>query len=85
MLYTTASTLLAILAYLDPTTTPKIAYNDDSLVIPLIKKLREAVGEKDGSQEVHLCFRENEKSLQEQFTGVCKNIKSIFTALSTTL
>lgn len=76
-LHTTASTLLAVLAYIDPEQTPKIAYDKDELAIPLILKVKEAVGGKDGSQRVSLCFDPDESELRRQFSGICNNISDI--------
>lgn len=81
MLYTTAATLRAILAFTDPLNTPKIAYDKDDLAIPLIEKIRDAVGGRDGSQSVTLWFDNDEDELKRQFNGICRNIQSIFSTL----
>lgn len=83
MICTTASTLLAVLAYTDPTSTPKIAYDRDDLAQPLIDKLRNALGDKDGSQEVYLSFgnSDEDQELEYQFSQVCANIGSIFNSI----
>jgi len=74
----TAATLRAVLCFIDPQNTPKIAYDNDSLAIPLINKIKEMVGEKDGSQSVYCRFSEEEQNLLEQYQGCCENISSIF-------
>jgi hypothetical protein len=81
MLYTTASTLIAVLAYIDPNTTPKIAYDNDQLAIPLINKLKETIGDKDGSQQVYLSFGQDEADLQNQFSKIVANIADIFSTI----
>ena len=78
MLTCTASTLRAILCYLDPTNTPKIAYDKDELAIPLIDKIKDALGDRDGSQPVHVHFSQYEEELERQFSMVSKNISDIF-------
>jgi len=81
MLTCTASTLRAILCYLDPTNTPKIAYDKDELALPLIDKIKDALGDKDGSQTVHINFsnfNNEERELERQFSMVSKNISDIF-------
>ena len=78
MLTCTASTLRAILCYLDPTNTPKIAYDKDELALPLIDKIKDALGDKDGSQTVHINFSNEERELERQFSMVSKNISDIF-------
>jgi hypothetical protein len=81
MLNTTASALKAILSFIDAEKTPKIAYDKDDMVIPLIKKIKEALGDRDGSQTVYIKFYDDEEELLRQFNGVCGNIKSIFNSL----
>lgn len=78
ILNTTASTLKAILCFIDAEKTPKIAYDIDSYAKPLADKIKEYLGERDGSQSVYISFNNNETELQRQFNGVCKNIKSVF-------
>lgn len=78
MINLTASALRAILCFLDPVNTPKIAYDNDALAIPLIEKIKMAVGNRDGSQSVSISFDDDEKELAQQFYGVVKNIKSVF-------
>lgn len=75
---TTASTLKAVLCYIDPDLTPKIAYDNDKYAQPLIDKVKKALGDKDGSQDVYISFSGDEQELQRQFSGVCGNIKSTF-------
>jgi len=77
----TAATLKAILCFIDAENTPKIAYDDDSLAFPLINKLKEMIGDKDGSQTVYCFFGEDEQDLLEQYYGVCKNIASTFSQI----
>jgi len=80
--YLTAATVKAILCYIDPVNTPKIAYDRDDLVIPLINKLKEELGDKDGSEPVKLIWEDKEEELRLQFEGVCGNIRKIFTILA---
>jgi len=79
--FTTAATLKAVLCFIDAENTPKIAYDNDSYAKPLADKLKRAIGDKDGSQNVSLTFSYGEEELERQFNGVCKNIKSIFETL----
>ena len=79
--FTRASTLKAILCYIDADKTPKIAYDNDELVQPLIDKVKNALGDSDGSQDVHISFDYEEEELERQFVGVCGNIGSIFGTL----
>ncbi len=81
MLNCTAAGLKAILCFIDPTTTPKIAYDNDELAISLADKLKQAIGEKDGSQQVYISWNEEDSEIVKQFNGVCKNIKSVFDQL----
>lgn len=74
---TTAGSLKSILCFIDPTNTPKIAYDNDAYSEPLINRLKETIGDKDGSQSVFLTFRNDEEELKRQFNGICKNIKGI--------
>lgn len=78
MLNCTAASLKAFLCFVNPENTPKIAYDKDEFAQPLIDKVKEAVGERDGSQPVYISFTDNESELLRQFNGVCKNIKSVF-------
>jgi len=78
---TTAATLKAILCFIDAENTPKIAFDDDSLAIPLADKLKEAIGNYDGSQTVSLIFYDDEDQLARQFKGVCGNMKEIYEGL----
>jgi hypothetical protein len=80
--FMTASTLKAILCYIDPKNTPKIAYDRDDLAEELIAKIKEAVGNHDGSESVSINFDWSEGELERQFLGVCKNISFIFDDLS---
>lgn len=74
----TASTLKAILCYIDAEKTPKVCYDNDELTMPLITHIKNALGDKDGSQSVSISFSEEQKELKRQFNGIAKNIKSIF-------
>jgi len=78
MLTTTAATLKAILCFIDPENTPKIAYDNDALALPLIAKIKPLIGDKDGSQEIQLDFSLEETELLEQFNGVCALISEVF-------
>ena len=78
-IYLTAASIRAVLCYTNPNNTPKIAYDDDSLIEPLNNLLLETVGDKDGSQKVHLYI---EEPLLSQFKGVCKNISMMTNMLS---
>lgn len=82
--FTTASALKAILCYIDAEKTPKIAYDDDSLAIPLINKIKRALGDKDGSEDVSITFgnSDEDKALEEQFSGICSTMSRIFGTLS---
>jgi hypothetical protein len=80
--FMTASTLRAILCYIDPEHTVKIAYDRDDLAEELIAKVKEAVGDRDGSEDVSIGFDWSEIELERQFFGVCKNISFIFNDLS---
>ena len=75
----TAGTIRAILAFINPNNTPKIAYDNNEYAEPLINKLIDCIGDKDGSQEVYLSFNAEEQELSRQFFGVCNNISIIFT------
>jgi len=81
ILHTTASSIKAILCYIDAEKTPKIAFDKNEYAIPLANKLKEALGESDGSQPVMICFRDGEEELVRQFNGVCGNIQSAFDSL----
>lgn len=83
--FTGASTLKAILCYIDPTATPKIAYDRDDMAEPLIAKVKEALGDRDGSQQVSIRFSDDEAELKRQFVGVCENIGDIFTTIVQTI
>jgi len=77
IIHTTASALLSILAFTNPETTPKIAFDKDEYAQPLIDKLIECIGGRDGSQRVQLRFNEDEKELKNQFNGICGAIENI--------
>jgi hypothetical protein len=81
MLNTTASVLKTILCFIDAEKIPKIAFDDDSLAIPLINKIKDSLGERDGSQHVYISFDDEEEELLRQFNGVCGNIKNIFSSI----
>ena len=74
----TAATLRAILCYIDPEHTPKIAYDNSEYAPALIEKIKRAVGDKDGSEDVTISFSYSEKELERQFYGVCSRIDEIF-------
>ena len=80
-IFTTAGALKAILCFVDPTQTPKIAYDKDEYATPLIAKLTNAIGIYDGSRPVTLNFNEDEIELMRQFNGICGNIKNIIGTL----
>ena len=79
--YCRAAALQAMLQFIDPKGTPRIAYDDDSLADALTEKVRQAVGDKSGSVEVTISFGENEEPLSRQFEGVAQNISSVFQQL----
>jgi hypothetical protein len=81
ILYCTASTLEAMLAYINPSGGPRIAYDDDALADALVEKVTEALGTSHGSRTVTLVFTSEEKRLNEQFSGVARNIAGIFAQL----
>lgn len=76
--FLTASTLHAILAYTNPTQTPKIAYDRDDLALPLIDKIKESVGDLDGSKTCSIHFKNTENELHEQFVKICSAIADTF-------
>jgi hypothetical protein len=76
-----AAALRTILCYIDPENTPKIAYDKDEYAKPLIDKIKNAVGDRDGSQSVSISFGYDETELERQFFGVCQIIGDIFTGL----
>ena len=78
MINCTASTLRAVLCYIDPESTPKIAYDKDDYTEQLIARVKEAVGDRDGSQSVSIIL---EGELARQFAGVCKNIKACMSSV----
>lgn len=83
MITTTASTLKAILCYIDAEKTPKIAFDKDELAVPLANKIKDALGDKDGSESVSISFGEGDAELTRQFAGVCGYITEIFDLLRT--
>ena len=80
-IFTTAAALRAILCFIDPNNTPKIAYDKDEYAEPLIEKLKNTIGDSDGSQPVTLSFGRDEEELERQFNGVCGNIRGIIETL----
>lgn len=70
-----------MLAYIDPEGGPQIAYDDDSLAAPLVAKVKEAVGEYQGSQGVFIAFNNHERALYKQFQGIAQHISGIFAAI----
>lgn len=73
----TAGLIKAILCFIDPENTPKIAATDDSLAEPLIKKLKESIGDKDGSQPIYVHWSREEWKLEKEFHLVLKNVQSV--------
>jgi hypothetical protein len=82
MINLTASALKTILCYIDAEKTPKIAFDNDEYALPLIEKIKNALGDSDGSQSVSVHFGYNEAELERQFYGVCKNIGEIFASIT---
>ena len=78
MMFMGAATLKAILCYIDAEKTPKIAYDKDEYAKPLADKIKEAIGDSDGSQSIWISFRDDENELKRQFLGVCENVGEIF-------
>jgi hypothetical protein len=88
-LYCTAASLRAILCYIDPNNTPKIAFDTDDVTVinTLIERLRDCLRDKDGSETVILKFdmdKEFDRELLRQFNGVCGLIRDIFDHLKFT-
>jgi hypothetical protein len=81
MLNTTASVLKSMLCFIDAEKTSKIAYDNDAMVTTLIEKIKNALGDRDGSQSVYINFGNDEEELLRQFNGVCRNIKSVFSSI----
>ncbi len=79
-IYTTAA-LRAVLCFIGPINTPKIAYDKDEYAELLIEKIKNTIGDCDGSQSVTLIFNYDEEELQRQFNGICGNIKRIIGTL----
>lgn len=79
-LTTTASALLAVLCFINPETTIKIVGDNHKLAEPLVNKIKEAVGDKDGSQGVSLHWdgSEEDNELRNQFQIVTGNMKEVF-------
>ncbi len=77
---TTAAPLRAMLCFIDPQNTPKMAITD-ALAIPLAEKIKEALGDADGSESVSIHFSEDEQHLKREFSGVCAIMKSCFSTL----
>lgn len=81
-IFVTASTLKAILCFIDAEKTPKIAFDtDDATIInALINRIKVSVDEKDGSQDCVIKFGKtsDELELERQFSGIAGNIKNIF-------
>jgi len=80
--FTTASVLKAILCFIDAEKTPKIAFDNTELAVPLADKIKRALGDKDGSESVAISFSEEEVELSRQFIGVCANIQTVFSHFS---
>lgn len=79
--YMTASALKGMLCFINPTATPKIAFDKDELAQPLIDKVTKALGDRDGSQTVSITFLGGEEELARQFNGVAGNIASIYSQI----
>ena len=77
MVHCRAGALRAVLCFIDPEHTPKIAWDKDEFVEPLIAKVKEAVGERDGSEQVSISFNDSEQELARQFAGVCNAISDV--------
>lgn len=78
IIHLTASALKAVLCFIDPESTPKIAYDKDKYALILIEKIKITLQDKDGSTKLLFVFHKGEEELLRQFNGVCKNIKKIF-------
>ncbi len=78
----TASTLLAMLCYVQSGKTRAIAYDRDDMAEPLAKKIREAVTDRAGSESVSIEFSEDERELLRQFQGCASNIRMAFKSLT---
>jgi hypothetical protein len=80
ILYVTAAALKTVLCYIDPEKTPKVAFDRDDMAVPLANKIKEALGDRDGSQSVSISFSDSQedKELKRQFRGVCEKISEIF-------
>ena len=70
-----------MLCFIDSDTTPKIAFDRDDLAEPLIAKVKQAVGDHEGSESVFISFGPDEKELGRQFHGVCTRITQAFEAV----
>jgi hypothetical protein len=80
---TTAAALTAILCFISPSegeqiTSGKTKIDDPTL---LIDKLKEAVGDKTGSERVSISFSEEEE-LHNEFVEVCKWMVEVFNLLT---
>ncbi len=77
----TAATLRAMLCYIDPNNTRKIAYDTDDkkIIEALINRVKHSVGDRDGIELVNISFHPiAEAELIRQFVGVTHNIFSVF-------
>jgi len=78
---TTAGVIRAILAIIDPEQTPKIAWKRDELALPLINKLKESVGDRDGSLRASIWWNDEDAEIQKELAGICGNMSEIFSSL----
>jgi len=78
----TVAMLRAVLCYINPKKTEKIAFDGEDISLSLIKKIKEIVGENDGSTIVEFKFDENEEELARQFTEIVAIIRKNFVKLS---
>lgn len=68
----TAATLQSTLMYIDPKGGPKIATDK------LVRKVRRALGENNGSTSLGICFSDKEDVVLQEFCSVALNIANIF-------
>lgn len=78
ILYCTASSLRAMLAFIDPQVGPRIAGDDGSLADALVEKVKKAVGDSHGTMNVSIFFNPGEEKIAKQFFKVAKNCSQVF-------
>lgn len=81
LILTTARALQVILnCYIDCPSSPKVAFDNDELAIPLIARLRSDLGKNFGDTPRVIRFEENEQDhqLRSQFVGIVGNVVDIF-------